>query len=80
VVAPVDLNQLADAGSTAAWLMNPLSLGAGNPELRINHPAAKRLHRDLQPVQQSELLGGQGGAEIAVARCDQLNRFPAKLL
>jgi hypothetical protein len=67
VVTAIDLNELANAGSTATWLVNSLSLGARNPELRIDHPTTKRLRRNLQLMQRSEFLRGQGGAKIVIA-------------
>jgi hypothetical protein len=52
VIAAVDLDQLPQAGTTAARLVNALPLRAGHPKLSVDHPAPEGLdrHRDVSSL------------------------------
>jgi hypothetical protein len=76
VLRAVDLDQLADALSTIAGLVDPsAALLAIRPKAGLKHPNAKRLPADRDAVKLAELLGRQRRAEISVALADQRQRL-----
>ena len=81
MLATVDLHQFAGAFAPVAGLMNALqALLAIEPQPSLDHPKAKGLAAENDPVQLAQLLGRQGRTEIPVALTNDRQRLGAKLL
>jgi hypothetical protein len=81
VIAPVDLDQFAEAGSAMSGLVDATRpLRARYPDLDFDHPATQRLDRHHDPMHFAELLSGQCRTEIAVARLDKSKRLLTKFV
>src|SRR5271169_5525956 len=81
MLATVDLHQFAGAFAPVARLMNALqALLAIEPQPSLDHPKAKGLAAENDPVQLAQLLGRQGRAEIPVALANERQCLGANLL
>src|ERR1700693_1430017 len=81
MLATVDLHQFAGAFAPVAGLMNALqALLAIEPQPSLDHPKAKGLAAENDPVQLAQLLGRQGRAEIPVALANDRQRLGANFL
>src|SRR4051812_3884786 len=80
MLAPVDLNQLADALAPRTRLVNPFqALLAVDPQPIRHHPLAQRLPTERNPVQLAQLLRCQGRAEIPITLANDRQRRGPKL-
>ena len=81
MLATVDLHQFAGRLAPVAGLMNAASGAAcGQPQPSLDHPKAKGLAAENDPVQLAQLLGRQGRAEIPVALANDRQSLGANLL
>src|ERR1700693_3132083 len=81
MLATVDLHQFSGAFAPVAGLMNALqALFAIEPQPSLDHPKAKGLAAENDPVQLAQLLGRQGRAEIPVALAHDRQRLGANRL
>jgi len=75
VVAAIDLDELAQAGSAVARLVHlGRSLAARPPQARDGHQPSDRLQTEFDAVALDQLLARQRWSEVAVAIPDQLDR------
>src|SRR3954451_20707788 len=80
MLAPVDLNQLADALAPRTRLVNPFqALLGGDPQPIRDHPLAQRLPTEPDRVQLAQLFGCQGRAESPVTLANDRQRRGPKL-
>src|SRR3954451_11018453 len=80
MLAPVDLNQLANAVAPRTGLVNAFqALLAVDPQPLCDHPLAQRLPTKSDPVQLAQLLRRQGRAEIPITLANDRQRRGPKL-
>ena len=78
MLGAVDLDELAEAGPPGPWrLAPPRALRARQPEARRRHPRAQRFDREGETVLLSELLVGEGRAEVGVPLAHEAQRLVA---
>lgn len=71
MVAPVDLDQLAEAFATVARLARPgQPLALGGPNAGLGEPLSDRLTAHAEVVKLDQLLVRQRGAEVRVQLTD----------